>query len=96
MLYIIYLSRVARVEEECGAFKTDPVTLPASFSRQLHLMFLPEEPLLDAEEARLPHGSRAVKRRPRATLLGFVGRGVDTLRVVILRHRCGERHPVVI
>ena len=91
-----YFSRVTGIEEERRPLQTHPVAFPASLPCQLHLVFLPEEPLLDTEEARLSHRSRAVKRRPRATLLGFVGRGVDTLRVVILRHRCGERHPVVI
>ena len=69
---IIYLSRVAGIEEKCCAFQTDPVTLPASFSCQLHLMFLPEEPLLDAEEARLPHGPGAVEGGPSAALFGLV------------------------
>ena len=91
-----YFSGVTGIEEERRPLQTHPVAFPASLPCQLHLVFLPEEPLLDTEEARLPHGSCAVKRRPRATLLGFVGRGVDTLRVVILRHRRGERHPVVI
>ena len=35
-------------------------------------MFLPEEPLLDAEEARLPHGSGAVEGGPGAALLSLV------------------------
>ena len=35
-------------------------------------MFLPEEPLLDAEEARLPHGPGAVEGGPGAALLGLV------------------------
>ena len=59
-------------------------------------MFLPEEPLLDAEEARLPHGPGAVEGGPGAALLGLVGGVVHALRVVILRHRRGQGHPVIV
>ena len=70
-LYIIYLSRVARVEEECGAFKTDPVAFPAAFPRQLDLMFLPKKPFLDTQEASLPHRPRAVEGGSGAALFGL-------------------------
>ena len=71
-LYIIYLSRVARVEKKCCALKTDPVAFPAAFSRQLDLVFLPQQPLLDREEARLPHRPGAVEGGPGAALLGLI------------------------
>ena len=79
-LYIIYLSRVARVEEECGAFKTDPVAFPAAFPRQLDLMFLPQQPFLDTQEASLPHRPRAVEGGSGTTLFGL------NINIIIIMH----------
>ena len=68
---IIYLSWVARIEKKCCAFETDPVAFPASFPRQLYLMFLPQQPLLDTQEASLPHCPRTVEGGPGAALLAL-------------------------
>ena len=78
--YIIYLSRVARVKKECGAFKTDPVAFPAAFPRQLDLVFLPEQPFLDTQEASLPHCPRAVEGGSGTTLFGL------NINIIIIMH----------
>lgn len=50
--------RVARVEEQGGSFQADPVATPASLRSQLDLMFLAEQPFLDAQESVLMAGDR--------------------------------------
>ena len=49
LLYAAPLARLARVEQQCGALQAHPVALPAAFSGQLHLVFLPQQPLLHGE-----------------------------------------------
>ena len=84
---ITYFSGVAGIKQQSRSLQTNPVTFPASFSCQLHLMFLSQKPFLDAEKASFSNSTRAVKRSTRSTLFGFIGRVVDTLAIVILRHR---------
>lgn len=59
---------VARVEEQRRPLQAHPVPLPAPFPRQLHLLPLPQEPLLHAQEPNDTHGTLTLdgqkSRRP--------------------------------
>ena len=75
-------------------------------------MFLPEQPLLDTQEASLSYCPRAVEGSSGPALLcllydhyyhhnhhhyhHLVGGGVHTLSLVVLGDRGGEAHPVVV
>ena len=63
-----HLSGVARIEEQSRALQTHPVALPAPLPGQLHLVLLTQQPLLHAQEPRLPHRARAVERGSGAAL----------------------------
>ena len=49
-LDVASLARVARVEEQRRPLEAHPVAAPSAFPGQLHLVFLAQQPLFDAQE----------------------------------------------
>ena len=48
--HVTSLARIARIKEQRRPFETNPVTAPSSLPGQLHLVFLAQQPLLDAQK----------------------------------------------
>lgn len=69
-LDVASLARIARVEEQRRPLEANPVAAPSALPGQLHLMFLTQKPLLDAQEP-VPvrhHDQEREKKREKSLL----------------------------